>query len=153
MADVNNTLRWNNQLQELHDAVSQARIAQAQNPTDASVETHNKARAEFIRHKLHQTRTALHEKVASLSMEKDTTKWWILTKLLNEDNLEKRQTFIESQNEHLTQKRACFAHIYQEESTIKLPRGRTRHVRNEIKQLAENTPTDGCMPDAIQRDF
>ena len=63
---------WNNQLQELHDAVSQARIAQEQYPTDANVENHNKARAEFIRHKLHQTRTAWHEKDASLSMEKDT---------------------------------------------------------------------------------
>ena len=50
-------------------------------------------------------------------MEKDTTKLWRLTKLLNEDNTEKRQTAIESQNEHLTQKRAanCFAHMYQEE--------------------------------------
>ena len=50
-----------NQLQEMHDAVSQARLAQEQDPTDANVENHNKARAEFIRHKLHQTRTALHE--------------------------------------------------------------------------------------------
>ena len=28
---------WNNQQQELHDAVSQARIAQEQDPTDANV--------------------------------------------------------------------------------------------------------------------
>jgi len=57
-------------------------------------------------------------------MEKDTTKLWRITKLLNEDNTEKRQTVIKSQNEHLTQKRAanCFAHMYQEESTVKLPR-------------------------------
>jgi len=47
----------------------------------------------------------------------DTTKLWRLTKLLNEDNQEKRQTVIESQNEHLTQKRAanCFAHMYSPE--------------------------------------
>ena len=57
-------------------------------------------------------------------MEKDTTKLWRLTRLLNEDNQEKRQTVIESQNEHLTQLRAahCFAHMYQEESTVKLHR-------------------------------
>ena len=69
-------------------------------------------------------------------MEKDTTKLWRLTKLLNEDNPEKRQTVTESQNEHLTQKRPanCFAHMYKEESTVKLPRERTRHVRNEIKK-------------------
>ena len=55
--------------------------------------------------------------------------------MLNEDNPEKRQAAIEPQNEHLTQQRAanCFAYMYQEESTIKLPRERTRHVRNEIK--------------------
>ena len=85
-------------------------------------------------------------------MEKDTT---TLTKLLNEDNPEKRQTVIKSRNEHQTQKRAanCFAHMYQEESTVKLPRERTRHVRNEIKkQLSEYIPADGCMTDAIQKD-
>ena len=61
--------------------------------------------------------------------------------MLNEDNPEKRQAAIESQNEHLTQKRAanCFAHMYQEESTIKLPRERTRHVRNEIKNNSQKT--------------
>ena len=123
MTDANNTLRGlNNQLHELHDAVSQARIAHEQDPTYANVENHNKARVEFTRHKLHQTRTAWHEKTASLSMEKDTMKLLRLIKLLNEDNPEKRQTVIESQNEHLTQKRAanCFAQMYQEESTVKL---------------------------------
>ena len=87
-------------------------------------------------------------------MEKDTTKLWRLTKLLNEDNSEKRQTFIESQNEHLTQKRAAnyYAHIYQEGSTVKLPRERTRHARNEIeKQLSENIHADWCKTDAIQK--
>ena len=69
MTDTNNTLRWNNQLQELHDAVSEVRIAQEQDPTDANVENHNKTRAEFTRHKLHQNRTAWHEKTAFLSME------------------------------------------------------------------------------------
>ena len=41
--------------------------------------------------------------------------------MLNEDNPEKRQAVIESQNEYLTQKRAanCFALMYQEESTVK----------------------------------
>ena len=47
------TLGWNNQLQELHDAVSQVRIAHEQDPTDANVENHNKATAEFTRNKLH----------------------------------------------------------------------------------------------------
>ena len=77
-----------------------------------------------------------------------------LTKLLNEDNTAKRQTVTESQNEHLTQKRAanCFAHMYQEESTLKLPRERTRHVKNEIKKAALRKHTcwrmhDWCHPE------
>ena len=77
-----------------------------------------------------------------------------LTKLLNEDNTAKRQTVTESQNEHLTQKRAanCFAHMYQEESTVKLPRERTRHVKNEIKKAALRKHTcwrmhDWCHPE------
>ena len=87
-------------------------------------------------------------------MEKDTMKLLRLIKLLNEDNPEKRQTVIESQNEHLTQKRAanCFAQMYQEESTVKLSWERTKHARNEIKkQLSENIPAGGCMTDAIQK--
>ena len=75
-------------------------------------------------------------------MEKDTTKLRRLTQLLNIDSPEKRQTVIESQNEHLTQKRAanCFAHMYQGESTVKLPSERTRHVRNEMKKTQSNSP-------------
>ena len=74
-------------------------------------------------------------------MENTTTKLWRLTKLLNEDNSEKRQTVIESQNKHLAQKRAAngVAHMYQEERTVKLPRERTRHVRNEIKNSSQKT--------------
>ena len=60
---ANNTLRVEQQLQELHDAVSKARITQEHDPTDTNVENHNKVRAEFTRHKLHQTRTAWHKRL------------------------------------------------------------------------------------------
>jgi len=79
-------------------------------------------------------------------MEKTTTKLWRLTKLLNEDNSEKRQTVIESQNEQLTQKRAanCVAHMYQEESTVKIPQRKNKayQKRNKKKQLSENIPAN-----------
>ena len=83
-------------------------------------------------------------------MEKDTTKLWRLTKLLNEDNTEKRQTAIESQNEHLTQESRK---LFRPHVPRGVPRERTMHVRNEIKkQLSENIPADGCMTDTIQKD-
>ena len=86
-------------------------------------------------------------------MEKDTTKLWRLTKLRNEDNTEKRQTVIESQNEHLTQTRAgnCFAHSGEHSETPQR-KNKACQKRNK-KHLSENIPADGCMNDAIQKDI
>ena len=84
------------------------------------MENHNKAKAVFIQHKIHQTRTAWNEKNGIPKYGKGHYK---TLETLNGDNTEKRQTVIESQNEHLTQKRPanCFAHMYQEESTVNSP--------------------------------
>ena len=86
----------------------------------------------------------------SLNFEKDTCKLWKLTKLLNEDNPERRKTVLES-GELLTQKRAanCLAKHYQEESSVKLSRERTRQVREQLKQKQDQPPTDSCMAEAI----
>mgnify|MGYP006890607247 CR=1 FL=1 len=85
-------------------------------------------------------------------MEKDTTTRWRLTKLLNEDKQDKRKTVIESQNEHLAQKRAanCFAHSGEHSETPQR-KNKACQKRNK-KQLSENIPADGCMTDAIQKD-
>ena len=99
---------WNEQLQELHNAVSKLREKMEQRPTDESTHSHNKAKTEY-------TRAARHEKTSSLNFEKDTCKFWKLTKLLNKDNPERRKTFLKSKGELLTQKRAATAW----QSTIK----------------------------------
>ena len=74
-----------------------------------------------------------------------------LTKLLNEDNPERRQTVLESEGKLLTQKRAanCLAKHYQEESSVKLLRERTKQVREQLKQKQDQPPTDSCMTEAI----
>ena len=76
---------------------------------------------------------------------------WKLTKLLNEDNPERRKTALESEGELLTQKRAanCLAKHYQEESSVTLSRERTRQVREQLKQKQDQPPTDSCMTEAI----
>ena len=119
-------------------------------PTEENTQAHNKAKAKYTRQNLQQTRAAWYEKTSSLNFEKDTYKLRKLTKLLNEENPERRQTVIES-GELLTQKRAanCLAKHYQEESSVKLSRERTRQVREQLKQKQEQPPTDSCMTEAI----
>ena len=76
-------------------------------PTDDNIDAYNKAKAEFTREKLQQTRAAWHEKASSLNIEKDTDKLWNLTKLLNGDNPEKAQTVLQSEGELVVQKEAA----------------------------------------------
>ena len=84
-------------------------------PTDENTAAYNKAKAEFTRQKLQQTRAAWHEKTSSLNMEKDTGKLWTLTKLLNGEIPEKAQTVLKSEGEYIAQKEAanCLAKLYQ----------------------------------------
>ena len=84
----NYILLWNEQLQELHNAVSKLREIMEYCPTDENTQAHNKAKAKYTRQKRPQTRAAWYEKSSSLNSEKDTCKLWKLTKLLNEDNPE-----------------------------------------------------------------
>ena len=130
---------WNEQHQELHNAVSKLREKMEHCPTDENTQAHNKANAEYTRQKLQQTRAAWHEKTSSLNFEKDICKLWKLTKLLNEDNPERRQTVPESEGELLTQKRAanCLAKHYQEESSVKLSRERTDNCMTEAISMEE----------------
>ena len=76
---------WNEQLQELHNAVSKLREKMEHCPTDKNTQAHNKAKAEYTCQKLQQTRVAWHEKTSLLNFGKETCKLWKLTKLLNED--------------------------------------------------------------------
>ena len=90
---------------------------------------------------------AWHENTSSLNFGKDTCNLWKLTKLLNEDNPERRKTVLESEGELLTQKRAanCLAKHYEEESSVKV----SRQVREQQTQKQDPPPSDSCMTEAI----
>ena len=120
-------------------------------PTDENTAAYNKAKAEFTRQKLQQTRAAWHEKTSSLNMEKDTGKLWTLTKLLNGEIPEKAQTVLKSEGEYIVQKEAanCLAKLYQEESNVKLPRERTSQVREQLAQLQKQPTSHNCMSQPI----
>ena len=80
---------WKAQLQELHSTASRLREKMESCPTDDNIAAYNKAKADFTRQKLQQTRAAWHEtRFPSKRKEKDTDKLWKLTKLLNGDNPE-----------------------------------------------------------------
>ena len=145
---------WNDNLKHLHDTVSSTRDAMEANPTNDVVTAHNKAKAEYIRAKNQQTRSAWHEKTKSLNMERDTSKLWNLTKALNDEKPEKRQTVLKVNGEYQTGKRAAnsLAAIYQEDSTVTLPRNRTREVRDELKQAMKQETTDCCMTSPLRMD-
>ena len=62
---------WNAQQQELHSTASRLREKMEFCPTGDNIAAYNKARAEFTRQKLQQTRAAWHEKKpSSLNMKK-----------------------------------------------------------------------------------
>ncbi|KAK7108155.1 hypothetical protein V1264_015944 [Littorina saxatilis] len=145
---------WNSHLQQLHDMLSSAREAMELNPTDENVTAHNRARAEFTREKLQQLRNSWHEKTQSLNMEKDTTKLWQLAHTLNDDVQERKQTVLELDGELQTGKKAAntLANMYQETSTVKLPRDRTKAVREAIRQPSEKGANSSCMYDPIRLD-
>ena len=83
---------WTPQLEQLQEAVNRAREDMENNPSDQNTAEYSKARAEFTREKLLQTRKQWHEKTASLNVEKDPSKLWSLAKVLNEEALSRSKT-------------------------------------------------------------
>ena len=89
----------------------------------------------FDEEKAEQTRKSWHEKKASLNLEKDTTKLWHLTNLLNDDNHQQKKTVLLVDGKPVTGKAAAnvFAKAYEAESRVNLPQDRVRDVRQETK--------------------
>ena len=63
----------------------------------------------------------------------------------------KTQTVLQSEGELIVQREAanCLAKLYQEESTVKLPRERTCQVREQLTQLQKQPTSDNCMSQPI----
>ena len=144
---------WNNHLQQLHDVLCRCRDIMEANPTDENVTAHNQALAKFTKEKLQQLRESWHEKTQSLNMEKDTYKLWQLTKTLNGDHREKKQTVLEVQGQLQTGKIAAntFAATYAKDSFVTMPAERTRAVRQETRELGHNS-NSSCMTSPIRMD-
>ena len=119
----------------MHKALDQARQKMESSPTNANVEAHNKAKAQYTRAGTQATRDSWHEKTASLNMEKGMTGLWNLTKALKNGNPSMSKTVIEANNELITEKIAAnvFADLCQEQSTA--------HVAREHRKVSTKCPT------------
>ena len=63
----------------------------------------------------------------------------------------KAQTVLQTVGELITQKKAtsCLANLYQEESTVKIPKERSSQVREQLTQLQTQITPDKCMSQPI----
>ena len=86
-----------------------------------------------MRTKLEATRTSWREKTASLNFEKDITKLWRLTKLLNDEESHGQKITLEENGTTLTGKKSAdlFAKTYAEESDITTTGRQIREARTE----------------------
>nr|KAG5705581.1 hypothetical protein BaRGS_034779 [Batillaria attramentaria] len=139
---------WSPELDSLQKTLNEARDLMESSPTDENVEAHNRARALFTKEKLQATRRSWHDKTASLNMDTDMQGLWKLTKKLNDDNPSRGKTVIEQNNQLKTERAAAntFAELYQEASTLHMPRDRIRQVREETAELLSTDPhgTENC---------
>ena len=138
---------WSDKLDTLHNQLSEARCKMEKNPSLENIQEHNRLKESFKNVKTEEIRKSWHEKTQSLSMEKDTTKLWKLTKMLNEDRVPvPSNTVFEEEGEIYSGKQAAnlMATYLQEESTIQIPSGRERTIkarlREETRQQDPNPP-------------
>ena len=128
---------WTPEFDNFNKALDQAREKMESSPTNANVEAHSKAKAQYTRARTQGTRNSWHDKTASLNMEKDTTGLWNLTRALNNDNPSKSKPAIEANKELIREKRAAnvFADLYREQRTTHVVRERIKQVRKETENI------------------
>ena len=145
---------WNNQLQELHDAVSQARIALVQDAQMQTWRTTTKQEQSspdisFTKPELHGM-NKLHPLVWKRTLQNCGDSPGCLTKITKRSG---RQSLSH---------RTSTWHKWEPHTVSHVPRGEhseTPQRKNKAcqkrnkKHLSENIPADGCMNDAIQKDI
>ena len=131
---------WSQELQDLQDALSEARAAAEVNPSQENNTKLQQAKAKFLRHKIQACRRGWREKTASLNFEKDGRKLWKLTKQLNDEENSRAKITLEENSKLLTGKQAAdkFAENYANESKIPVSASKQREARREIRERSAN---------------
>ena len=131
---------WSQELQDLQDALSEARAAAEVNPSQENNTELQQAKAKFLRHKIQAYRRGWREKTASLNFEKDGQKLWKLTKQLSDKEKSRAKITLEENSKLLTGKQAAdkFAENYANESKITVSASKQREARREIRERTAN---------------
>ena len=131
---------WTDQLQQAHDAVTEAREKVENNPTQENHIRLQESKAKYLRTQLESKRQSWREKTSSLNLEKDTTKLWRLTQALNDERSKGQKITLEEEGKTLTGKRAAntFAKNYAKESDTNIPQYLQKEIRKEEKDRRRN---------------
>ena len=97
---------WNNELDDLRKQVCDAREQMEKQPSTDNIANHYKLKDTFEQKKVNQIQESWREKTSSLNLEKDTTKLWQLTNLLNDDNCQQKKTTLLVDNQCITGKKS-----------------------------------------------
>ena len=139
---------WNQELSELHDKLSAARTKMEADPTLENVRNHNKLKEDFENMKKKEAQRSWFEKTKSLDMEKDTTKLWKLTKVLNEDTTQTHSRTVLEENDTLHTGRMAaniLADAFQEYSKLEMPKHRMKEADSDTKENLRSKPADDSM--------
>ena len=131
---------WSQELQDLQDALSEARAVAEANPSQENNTKLQEAKAKFLRHKIQECRRGWREKTASLNFEKDGQKLWKLTKQLSDEENSRAKITLEENSKLLTGKQAAdkFAENYANESKIPISALKQREARREVRERTAN---------------
>ena len=115
---------WNQELQDLQDALSEARAAADFNPSQENNAALQQAKAKFLRHKV----------------EKDDRKLWKVTQQLSDEENSRAKITLEESSKLLTGKQAAdqLAENYANESKIPVSASKQREARREIRERTAN---------------
>ena len=133
---------WNKELDDLHNQLCDALEQMEKQPSIDNIANHNKLKDTFEQRKVNQIQESWRDKTSSLNLEKDTTKLWQLTNLLNDDNRQQKKTTRRVDNQCIIGKKAAneFAKTYEKVSTIKQSQERIKLVRQEIRSFQPDEP-------------
>jgi ribonuclease HI len=130
---------WNEELQNLENAVEESRKEAESNP---SVENNIALKAATARCRKaynQAARSSWREKTASLNMDKNGNKLWTLMKSLNGERRKAAPIVVKKGDDFVSGQAAanCFIDNYEEVSNLDVPEERKKQVKDEINVLRQ----------------
>ena len=138
---------WTEELQEVEDALSKARDKVEEEPTQSNNIALKAATAKHRQTLIQETRKSWHEKTENLNLDKDGSKLWKLAKILNDETNRSSPITLQKDQQLLSGKKAA-DHLmdqYAETSTLQIPPGREKEVKEAGKEANEGANAEPLM--------